>query len=131
VGVVNQAGTGYTTRLTNYGNRTMDRTVTTAGTYHATARQNSKRWVMPDVAFKAYSGVTDTEPPSVPSGLSATPASPTRVDLAWSASTDNVLVTSYKIFRDGLQIGTTPSLSFADSGLTPNTTYSYTVSAAD
>jgi glucose/arabinose dehydrogenase/chitodextrinase len=131
VGVVNQAGTGYTTRLTNYGNRTMDRTVTTAGTYNATARQNSNGWVMQAVAFKADSGVTDTEPPSVPSGLSATPASPTRVDLAWSASTDNVLVTSYKIFRDGLQIGTTPSLSFADSGLTPNTTYSYTVSAAD
>ncbi len=130
-GNVNQTGTGYTTRLTNYGNRTMDRNVTTAGTYTATARQNSNGWVMQVVAFKADTGVTDTELPTVPSGLSATPASPTQVDLTWNASTDNVGVTGYRVFRAGTQIGTTPSPGFTDTGLTPNTTYSYTVSATD
>ena len=63
---VTQAGTGFTTRSTAYGNRTQDRNVTTTGTYNATATQNSFAWVMHMVAFKADSGTGDSTPPSVP-----------------------------------------------------------------
>jgi chitodextrinase len=55
------------------------------------------------------------------------------VDLSWSASTDNVGVTGYQIYRNG---GTTPittatTTSYSDTGLTASTTYDYSVVAVD
>jgi chitodextrinase len=73
----------------------------------------------------------DTQAPSVPAGLSATAASATRVDLAWSASADNVGVTGYTVYRDGTSLGTATSTSFADTAAAPATTYNYTVDAVD
>ncbi|HVM77365.1 MAG TPA: Ig-like domain-containing protein, partial [Candidatus Paceibacterota bacterium] len=49
----------------------------------------------------------DTTPPSVPTGLGVTGTTTSTVALSWTASTDNVAVTGYKIFRNGTQIGTT------------------------
>ena len=57
--------------------------------------------------------------------------SSTQVSLSWTASTDNVAVTGYNVYRDGAQVGTPTAPSFQDSGLAPATTYSYTVSARD
>ena len=73
----------------------------------------------------------DTTPPTVPTGLSATAASSSQINLAWTASTDNVGVTGYKVFRSGSQIGTTASTSYQDTGLAASTSYSYTVAAYD
>jgi hypothetical protein len=50
---VNQAGTGFTSRSTRFGNRTEDKNVTAKGPYNATASQNGNAWVMQMVAFKA------------------------------------------------------------------------------
>ncbi len=75
----------------------------------------------------------DTEPPSVPSGVTAVAASATLVDVAWSASTDNVAVTAYDVVRDGLVIasvsGTT--LTYADASVAAGTTYAYQIVATD
>ncbi|RKY35269.1 MAG: hypothetical protein DRP78_05610, partial [Candidatus Omnitrophota bacterium] len=73
----------------------------------------------------------DTESPSVPSGLSLSVVSSAQIDLSWSASTDNVGVTGYKIYRDGSEINTSTGVSYSDTGLTASTSYSYTVSAYD
>src|SRR5262249_35096363 len=73
----------------------------------------------------------DTDPPSKPTALTATAISSTRIDLAWSASTDNVGVTGYQILRNGTQVGTSTTTSFSDTGLSPGTGYSYTVRAVD
>jgi len=73
----------------------------------------------------------DTTPPSVPANLAATAVSGTQVNLTWTASTDNVAVTGYKVFRNGAQIGTSATGSYSDTGLTPATTYTYEVSAFD
>lgn len=73
----------------------------------------------------------DTLPPSAPSGLTAKAASSSQVDLTWTASSDNVKVAGYRIYRNGKQVGTTPSPTYSDKGLTPSTTYSYTISAYD
>ncbi|MCD1259538.1 discoidin domain-containing protein [Paenibacillus athensensis] len=73
----------------------------------------------------------DTVPPTAPTGLTATAASSTAVQLAWSASTDNVGVSQYVIYRNGAPIATTAATSYQDSGLTPSTSYSYTVVAKD
>ena len=42
----------------------------------------------------------DTMPPSIPTGLTATAVSSTQINLSWNASTDNVAVTGYQVFRN-------------------------------
>ena len=74
---------------------------------------------------------SDTTPPSVPAGLSASAISTSQITLSWNASTDNVGVTGYKVYRSGNQIGTTPTLSYTDTNLSAGTSYSYTVAAYD
>jgi len=73
----------------------------------------------------------DTTPPSIPAGLSATAVSSSRVNLAWTASTDNVGVAGYRLYRDSVQIGTSTATSFADATTSASTTYSYQVAAYD
>lgn len=77
------------------------------------------------------SGVSDTTPPSVPSNLQAVAASASQINLSWSASTDNIGVSGYKVFRNGTQIGTASTTNYSDTSLTASTTYVYTVSAFD
>lgn len=71
--------------------------------------------------------------PTVPTNLAAVAVSSTQINLTWTASTDNVGVTSYKIYRDGsaTPIATQTGTTYSDTGLTASTAYSYTVSACD
>ena len=80
-------------------------------------------------SFYATLSIPDTTPPSTPTNLSATAISPSQINLSWTASTDNVGVTGYKIFRGGVQVGTATTNSYSDTGLSPSTAYTYTVSA--
>ena len=70
-------------------------------------------------------------PPSAPTSLSTTLVSAFLIDLSWSASTDNVAVAGYRIFRNGSQVGTTTETTYADTGLAASTTYTYVVTAFD
>ena len=101
-----------------FGNRTQDRLAATAGSYTATATQNSNRWVLQIVAFRPELS-TDTSTPSVPTGLSANAFSTTTVNLSWVASANNVGVTGYRVYRDGVLVTDSPTNSYSDSGLTP------------
>jgi hypothetical protein len=74
---------------------------------------------------------SDTTAPSIPTNLNATAVTFSQINLTWSASSDNVGVTGYKVFRNGGLIATTSETVFPDTGLTSNTTYSYNVSAYD
>jgi len=73
----------------------------------------------------------DTIAPTVPAGLSATPVSSAQINLSWTASTDNVGVTGYKVYRGGVLVGNPTTTSYNDTGLTASTSYSYTVGACD
>jgi hypothetical protein len=73
----------------------------------------------------------DTTPPSTPTGLAATSIEPDRVTVAWSASTDDSAVSFYRIFRNGVLVGTSPTTTYTDTTAQPATTYSYAVSAVD
>jgi len=73
----------------------------------------------------------DTTSPTTPTSLRATAVSPTQIDLVWDASTDNVGVTGYKIYRDGAFLKEVSTTSYSDTGLTPSTRYCYKVSAFD
>jgi hypothetical protein len=74
---------------------------------------------------------SDTTPPSTPDNLQAIAISASQIDLSWDASTDDVGVTGYMIYRDGTQIATTASSTYQDTGLSASTSYMYTVSAID
>jgi Fibronectin type III domain len=74
---------------------------------------------------------TDTTAPSTPGGLLATALSPSQINLSWNASTDNVGVSGYRVYRGGVQIASVASTSYQNSGLSPSTNYSYTVAAFD
>jgi len=75
--------------------------------------------------------VTDTTDPSVPAGLAASVISSSQINLSWSASTDNVGVTGYKIYRGGTLLTTVTGISYNNTGLSASTAYSYRVSAID
>ena len=75
--------------------------------------------------------VADTTAPSVPVNVLVTAVSDVSVSLVWDASTDDTGVAGYRVFRDGVDVGTTSELVFTDGGLDAETTYSYTVSAFD
>src|SRR5881296_444460 len=72
----------------------------------------------------------DTTPPSPPTGLTGAAAGSTGANLSWGASTDNVGVTGYTVRRNGVQVATPATTSYADTGLSVGT-YSYTVAARD
>lgn len=76
----------------------------------------------------------DNEPPSDPSGLTATVVSGSQIDLTWDAGTDNVGVVSYEVYRNGTKIDIDPPLitnGYSDTGLSAGMTYSYYVKAVD
>jgi uncharacterized repeat protein (TIGR03806 family) len=78
----------------------------------------------------------DTTPPSVPQNVNASAVTASRIDLTWSASTDNAGgsgLAGYRILRGGTQIAQVGAgiLAYSDTGLTAATTYSYVVRAFD
>ncbi|MDY6969819.1 MAG: hypothetical protein SVR08_14330, partial [Spirochaetota bacterium] len=85
----------------------------------------------PASAETLSSSEEDSTPPSQPQSLSASAVSQSQIDLTWDASTDDVGVAGYKVYRDGSEITTTPGTSYSDTGLSASTEYSYTVSAYD
>ena len=74
----------------------------------------------------------DTEAPSAITDLASANTTTTTTDLSWSASTDNVGVTNYEVFQDGVSIANTGiTTAFNVTGLTPSTSYDFTVFAED
>ncbi|MGQ7886398.1 CBM96 family carbohydrate-binding protein [Paenibacillus sp. WC2504] len=76
-------------------------------------------------------GGGDTQAPSAPSGLTGSAASSSQINLSWNASTDNVGVTGYDVYRNGTFLKNVSGTSTSDTGLTASTTYSYYVKAKD
>lgn len=77
-----------------------------------------------------YNPTGDTTPPSTPVGLSGTGLG-TSVSLSWEASTDNVGVTGYNIYRDGGLLDTSATNTYDDVFVTTDTIYTYKVQAFD
>lgn len=73
----------------------------------------------------------DQEAPTAPTDLVASEVSLSRITVAWTASTDNIAVAGYRIYRDGTQIGFSSSASFEDTRVEAGTSYVYEVLAYD
>ncbi len=76
-------------------------------------------------------GGGDTQAPTAPTNLTASGTTQTSTNLSWTASTDNVGVTGYSVYVDGILDGTTTNTSYAISNLVANTTYTVYVVATD
>jgi hypothetical protein len=114
-----------------------DTSVTGSGSYSYRVRAKD---VVGNVG--PYSNITsvaiDTQPPTAPSNLTATPVSGSEIDLSWTASTDNVGVTGYMLERcQGAgcttfsQVATSTNTTYSDTALASGTAYSYRIRATD
>ena len=91
-----------------------------------------------NIASVTTPAAADTQAPTAPTGLTATAASATQINLAWTAATDNVGVTGYRVERcqgtgctTFVQIAASTTTSFSDTGLAAATIYRYQVRATD
>lgn len=75
--------------------------------------------------------VPDVEPPSIPAALQVTGVGADFVHLGWQASTDNVVVAFYVVYRDGGEIGSTTGTTYSDLTVAPDSLYDYQVEAVD
>ncbi|HEY6775746.1 MAG TPA: galactose oxidase-like domain-containing protein [Thermoleophilaceae bacterium] len=92
---------------------------------------------VPSVA-KMVTVASDTSPPTAPTGLTAAPGGTGRLDLGWTASTDDVGVTGYRVERcqgpgctTFAEVAAPTATTYSDAGLSPSTTYRYRVRAVD
>ncbi len=76
-------------------------------------------------------GAPDVTPPSQPTNLAATAVSTSQINLSWNPSIDNVSILAYRVYRSGIFIATSTSVTYSNTGLSANTIYMYTVSAVD
>lgn len=101
-----------------------------AGTPEVIATTNA--WYAVGVGA-AYAGSTDTTAPSAPASLLASGTTSSSTNLAWNASTDNVAVTGYNVYRGTTLLGSTTATvrTYSVTGLTAATAYSFSVKAKD
>jgi acid phosphatase type 7 len=137
--IVGSGGANHTSLATIFANSEV-RNVDTFGILKLTLHPTSYDWQFVAEAGKTFtdSGTTlchgqtsDITSPTTPTNLVANPVAPNQVNLTWTASTDNVGVIGYQVFRDNVQIATAPTASFSDTGVQPQTTHSYKVVAFD
>jgi chitodextrinase len=120
-----QVGTSATTSFTNTGLAPSNNYSFTVAANDAAGNTSAQSTAL------AAATTPDTTAPATPAAPTMTTRTLTSITLGWAASTDNVGVTGYKIYRGGTQVGTSATTSYTDNGLTPNTSYSYTVAAND
>ncbi len=77
------------------------------------------------------SGIADSEPPGTPTQLTASAVTGSSVTLSWTASTDNVGVSGYDVLNGTTVVGSTTTTSLQVTGLTPDTSYTFSVRAKD
>ena len=76
-------------------------------------------------------GSADPVAPSTPTNLAVLSANSTSVALNWTASTDNIQVAGYNIYEGSTKVGSSPGPVGSVTGLSPSTTYSFSVRAYD
>ena len=104
---------------------------TTPGTYLSDWRmlRESVTWFGPTVSKNIV--VTDGQPPTMPTNLTANAVSSTQINLTWNASVDNVGISNYLVYRNSTFLGSSVTTNYADLACVRQTTYGYQVSAQD
>lgn len=84
----------------------------------------------PQQCATTAASTSDATAPSTPADLAAKAATGA-IDLTWTASTDDVDVVGYKLYRDSNFLATVTATQASDSSITAGTQYCYQVSAVD
>ena len=100
-------------------------------TYTVTVRAKDAADNKSSFGTLTQSTLADTVSPTQPTGVGVDDVSATSVRLYWNASTDNVGVAGYRVFRDSTLVGTTIDTSMIIAGLSPSTPYLMKVVAFD
>lgn len=84
-------------------------------------------------SLSAGAAPADTTAPSVPTGLAASAASSSQINLSWNVGSDTggSGLAGYRVYRSGVLLGTTVGTGYSSTGLSPSTTYCFTVAAYD
>jgi hypothetical protein len=114
--------TNWTTTSTTSGAHTLTAVVTNNTGLTATTAP---------VAVTVAASTVDKQAPTKPTGLQSYSTSRTSASFKWNASTDNVGVKGYRIYRDGVKIADQTGLTYTDTGRKANTEYLYGVEAYD
>lgn len=130
-----------TTTPTTFHSDTKDTVADTAYTYMVAALDaagNTSTLSSGVTTTTLATGTTDFQaPPTTPSNLTATATSATQITLNWSPSMDNVGVSGYTIYRatsasaTPVNVGTSTTTTYIDTGLTSATAYFYVIRAFD
>lgn len=95
------------------------------------ATQNAFYAVGLGSAYTGGGNPTDTQAPTAPQ-LTASSTTQNSTALSWSGATDNVAVSGYDVYRGASLLGsTTSATTYSVTGLTPATSYTFTVKAKD
>jgi hypothetical protein len=147
--VVGTGGAHFTGLVANVVTGSRARQNTDFGVLRLVLHPSSYDWSFVPIAGSSYSDTgtrscsgsgpaADTDPPSVPANVDATPAGPTHVDVSWSPSSDAVGVAGYDVYRGTgtgalSRIATTSgsTTSYADTTVAAGRTYRYAVRAGD
>ena len=84
-----------------------------------------------DYTVNIIAGTSDTTAPSAPAALAASGTTQTTTNLTWTASTDNVAVTGYDVYQGATLKATVTGTTYAVTGLTASTAYTFSVKAKD
>lgn len=84
-----------------------------------------------EFSYTPANASSDTTPPSAPSNLVLSAVTQSGLTITWNPSTDDVGVTGYRVYRDGVIVTSTTATAYTDAGLQPGTTYTYSVKAYD
>ncbi|WP_304197518.1 endonuclease [Flavobacterium alvei] len=97
------------------------------------AQQNNRNPYIdhPEYVQKVWNPTADTQAPSAATSLTVTGTTSSTVSLSWVAGTDNIAVTSYDIYVNGILKTATSGLTATITGLSASTTYSFYVIAKD
>lgn len=97
------------------------------------ARQNNRNPYIdhPEYVNQIWNPSADTQAPTAPTSLASTTKTATSITIAWNASTDNVGVTGYNVYSNGVLKTTVTGLTATITGLTASTSYNINVSAKD
>ncbi|KZS38024.1 hypothetical protein AWE51_18435 [Aquimarina aggregata] len=82
-----------------------------------------------DITYTGTGG--DTEPPSIPSGLSVSNITSSSLTLSWNAATDNIGVTGYDIYQANTLVSSSTGTTTNLTGLASNTAFQFSIKAKD
>jgi len=128
-----QTGTWTSVDVTSLvtGNGNVDFVLTTSDPNSVYVDSREAGATAPQLVVVTSGGISDTQPPSTPTGLSLSAADGNSLSLVWDAASDNVGVTGYDLYLNGAKVGVSAATAYTFAGLACATSYTLAVAAHD